>query len=395
MNKLLTRILWSRKRKWQFITAGLGFLLGLLMIMLAVQVFTDIRKALHRGADSEYLIVSKKVTVKSTLSFITSAPTVSLNERDLNGLRSQSFIKDITPITTNTFDLYTNLANLLQVEGFFDIVFESVPDRFLDTIPPGWQWREGQTTIPVLLSKQMLDVYNFNAALLYELPQVSLELLQALEFRILVTRGSNRMELNGRIVGLTHRMPTLAVPHDFLLWANDRYGKSEAVVSKVMIEVDDPGNMDLRKYLSENSFETNLDRLRSDSRFKYVRLISGLVSITGLLFTGLSLVIFMLTLQLLISRSQEEVRLLITLGYTPGSLSRNLLVNFMLVMLLIAAITFTFFVLLVMIIQGTLAPLGVERGPGPMAMLAGLMVIVITLIMNYVSVNIGLRRMMS
>jgi hypothetical protein len=393
MTKLLTRVLWSRRRRWQFVVAGAGFLLGLLMIMLAVQVFVDIQNALKRGTGSEFMIVSKKVTRKSTLNFLMSGPAVHLDEDDLAGLKRQPFIKDVTPIVSNRFTLYTNLASLLEIEDMFDVVFESVPDKFMDTLPDAFRWKEGDQTIPILVSKDKLDLYNFNAALLYELPQVSQELLMSLSPRIIIAGQGQRVEYKGKIVGFTHRIQTLAVPLNFLLWANAEYGRGSPQTSKAMIEVTDPGDPRLRQYLDSNLLETNLDQLRSDSRYKYVTLVSKLVSIVGLLFTGLSLVIFLLTLQLLISRSQEEVRLLMTLGYTPATLGTNLLRNFTLILAGIAGGTVALYVLCTLVIQEFLLPLGVVHNLNPAAWVVGTATLALTVVVNYVSVRANLRRL--
>ena len=65
MDILLTKILWKKKGKWELILGGLGFLIGLAMLLLSLQLYFDIDYIFNRRLSLEkqldYIIISKKV----------------------------------------------------------------------------------------------------------------------------------------------------------------------------------------------------------------------------------------------------------------------------------------------------------------------------------------------
>ena len=45
-----------------------------------------------------------------------------------------------------------------------EIFFESVPDGFLDVTLEQWKWSEGDTTVPIVLPRSYINMYNFTFA---------------------------------------------------------------------------------------------------------------------------------------------------------------------------------------------------------------------------------------
>ena len=94
--------------------------------------------------------------------------------------------------------------------------------------------------------------------------------------------------------------------------------------------------MDQKKY-KVNKDKTKFGRIKQ----VFQGIFSGL-AVFGLLVVVLALMLFSFYLQLVIARSKESLRLLLTLGYSPGWLSKNVSMRFIPVYILIVCTALAF-----------------------------------------------------
>ncbi len=324
MQQLLVKILWKGQRRRQLLWAITGLTLGSWMIMLAMafywQTATMLAPAKGRQEAYEYLILSKPVSALNSLNMLSDKWGSAFRERELDELRSQPFITNVSPVLTNTYRIESNLAQ--QLEMYADLFFEAVPDAFMDTLPPEWHWAAGDTFLPVIMTKDWLELYNFNVAMMYNLPQLSEESLMALEFDVIVSGNDQRTTFRSKVVGFSYRLPSLMVPYTFMEWANDKYGSGQPVVSRVIIATEDAADPRLKDYLTAKGLDANTEKTGRTSFRSIALSVAALTAIIGLLIAFLSVIIVMVTLQLLVSRRQPEIDILLQLGYRPGDITR-------------------------------------------------------------------------
>lgn len=325
MTVLIRKIIWNRSRKWNFGIAGMGYLFGVLMIMLSIQVWSDLSHiiSVEKGkSELEYLILNKEVAALSTLSAVSEKFKSKFSEKELMDLKSQDLIKDFAAFKTNTFSVSSDLAE--KIDMYADLFFESVPDRFIDSVPASWEWNKNSDFLPILMSKEWLNIYNFNVANMYNLPQLSESGASAIEFRVKI---GNRLEskfFDAKIIGFSYRFPSLMVPESFMDWANIEYGKGKSETFKVIVAVEEASDPVFLDYLKENRFQANSEKVFSGSIKKIAKVIYLIMSVLGILFTLLALSIFILAVQLIINKSKPQIRLLIDLGYYPSSIFNTL-----------------------------------------------------------------------
>lgn len=327
MAKLMQQILWQRQKKRQLLAAGTGLALGLAFIMLAVQLFVSTQLTLApdptQESRYEYLILNKPVSGLNSLSLLSKRFGAAFKPYELSALEQQPFVVDVAPFTTNQFSISSNLQE--EMGMYADLFFESVPDTFLDTVPESWGWQEGDSFLPVIMNKDWLDLYNFNVAMMYNLPQLSEESVKEMQFRVRVSGKGRSQTFSSRVVAFSYRLPSLMIPLSFMQWANTEYGEKAAGIYKLIIAVEDAAHPDLKAYLAEKGIETNTEKTGRQSFQAIAQLAATLVGVIGILFTLLSILVVTVTLQLLISRAKDELELMLTLGYDPPAVSRSLL----------------------------------------------------------------------
>lgn len=315
--KLTGKIFWGKQSRWQLIVATGGFWIGLFITLLSFQFYLDIRQITQRSNDEKsYIIVNKTVNVVNMFD-----KSISMfSQAQLDSLEAQSFVKDIGLFRTNTFNIYADVSD--QMGLAFDLYMESVPDRFLDTLPAMFDWDSTSDFVPVMVASDFLRIYNFSLAMSQkQMPQLSPLTIQLIPIQIKISGNGQSRLIKAKVVGFTDRIPSVLVPEDFLLWANEQYGTGPSPQpTRVILQVDDPANEQINQYLKEKNYDTNKDQLRLGNMGNTLKIISAIAGSIGGMFVFLSFAIFLMNFQLIISRAQTEISLLLDLGYRPADL---------------------------------------------------------------------------
>ncbi len=355
--KLTGKIFWGKQSRWQLIVATAGFWIGLFITLLSIQFYLDIRQIVKRGEEEKsFIIVNKTVNVLNMFD-----KSVSMfSEEQLDSLQSQPFVKDIGLFRTNTFNIYADVSD--QMGLAFDLYMESVPDRFLDTLPASFDWDSNEDFVPILIASDFLRIYNFSLAMSQKsMPQLSPATIKLIPISIKIAGNGQQRMVTAKVVGFTDRIPSVLVPENFLLWANETYGTGPSPQpTRVIMEVDDPANAQLKQYLQEKNYDTNQDQLRLGSMANTLKIISGISGTVGGLFVFLSFAIFLMNFQLIISRAKTEIGILLDLGYRPTQLAYTLNKQFFLILLGCVATVLVVEAVLVAAVHANLLEYGFE-----------------------------------
>ncbi|OJJ16145.1 hypothetical protein BKI52_35860 [marine bacterium AO1-C] len=380
MNKILNKIFRSRRSRGQFLFAGFGFLLGLLMLLLSVQLYVQVNKVLNpKNAYPEYLIVSKQVRLGNMLTMARA----DFSKRDLRNLKKQAFIEEVGQFRSNQYKVIAYAKG--QIPFYSELFFESVPDDMIGDLPKDWGWKEGQKLLPVIISKNFLDLYNFGYALGNGLPQISRSTIGLLTVSVRIEGPQGKAEFKGKVVGFSERIPSMIVPESFMLWANKNIGRNEDVnPSRLMLKVKNPADPAIAKYLEKKRIQINKDRLNASKAGGVVKIVMSVISLLGAFFIGLSFVIFMMNFRVVLAEAKNEIKLLMQLGYTPGMIGRNLISYFLVFVAILVAITSGLLYYGISVTQKFMIDSGLEvsKGIEPVAILVGLVFVGFTVGVN-------------
>ncbi|EAY30266.1 ABC transporter permease family protein [Microscilla marina] len=370
MNKILNKIFRSRQSLGQFLFAGLGFLLGLLMLLLSVQLYIQVNKVLNpKNTYPEYLIVSKQVGLGNMLTMARA----SFRKKDLRSLKRQPFVEDIGEFKSNQYKVIAFAKG--KIPFYSELFFESVPDQMIGEIPEGWGWKEGQKLIPVIISKNFLDLYNFGYALGNGFPQISKSTIGLLKVSIRIEGPQGKASFKGRVVGFSERIPSMIVPESFMDWANKNIGRNEEVnPSRLILKVKNPADPAIANYFEKKRIQINKDRLNASKAGGVIKIVMSVISILGAFFIALSFVIFMMSFRVVLAESKNEIKLLIQLGYTAQMIGKNLIYFFIAFVCGLSVLTFGLVYYGIQLTQRFMIDSGLEVTPGiePITILVGL-----------------------
>lgn len=319
-------LVWKLLRQHISIPQFAGFfmanLVGMLIILLGIQFYTDIQ-AVYDGEDSfmksDYLIVNKKI---STMSTITGRSN-TFSEDEVADFKSQKFVERIGAFTPSAFNVRASFNMEGMARMSTEMFFESVPDDFVDVARDKWAWEEGSTDIPIILPKNYLDLYNFGYAQSRSLPKLSEGILGAISLTIRIDGNGRMDEYQGRIVGFSSRLNTILVPDAFMKWANNVYVPAGTTkeTTRLILEVNNPADDAITSFLQDNNYETDQDKLDASKTTYILRIIVGIVMMVGLIISILAFYILMLSVYLLVQKNSTKLENLILIGYSPAKVS--------------------------------------------------------------------------
>ncbi len=315
-------LLWKLLREHVSVTQLVGFfvanLLGMLIILFGLQFYADILP-LFQGKDAffkrEFLIVSKPV---STLGSLLGGKG-TFSAREIQGFRDQPFTRQVGTFTSSLYDVSASIGMLgtgMQVGT--EMFFESVPDDYIDVNAQAWTYEEGSRTIPIILPRNYLNLYNFGFAQSRNLPKLSEGVLSMIRLEIRLSGRGHVEVYDGRIVGFSNRLNTILVPEAFMNWANHYYAPGKkAEPSRLIVEVNNPADEEIVKYIQARGYEVEGNTLDAGKTVWFLQILVGIVLFIGIVITFLSFYILILSIFLLLQKNTKKMQTLLLIGYSP------------------------------------------------------------------------------
>lgn len=317
-------LVWKLMRRHISVGQLAGFffanLCGMVIVLLSIQFYQDVSPVFTEGDSfmkKDYLIVSKKV---STLgSFVGKSSTFSQTE--VEEIKEQPFTKGVGAFTPSQFKVSAGVGmEQIGLNMSTAMFFESVPDKYVDVNLDEWSFEPGQETVPIIIPRNYLNLYNFGFAQSRSLPQLSEGVMNLINLEIRISGAGRQNTYKGKIVGFSNRLNTILVPESFMAWANANYadGNTAKEPSRLIVEVNNPTDDHIAQFFREHGYETEGDKLDAGKTTWFLKVVVGIVLSVGLLISLLSFYILMLSIYLLLQKNTTKLENLLLIGYGPN-----------------------------------------------------------------------------
>jgi len=385
MNNLLGKVIWKKKGKLEILSAAFGFLIGLVLLLLIIQINHDFNTIFtSKFSDSkqvDYVILSKKIDISHSFNFA----EIGFTEFEINNIMGQPFVKSLARIIANNFSVNA-VISFGNAAYSTELFFESIPDDYLDEIPDSWGWNGDNEFLPVIISKDFYNLYNFGFAVGRGLPMISEDVISQIPFIITVSGPGGKINLQGKIVGFTDSISSFLVPYSFMQWANKNIALNESEPPlRLILSVTDKGDPRISEFVKQTGYDTNKRILGLSEAKGIIQALFVFIGFLGVAFISLSVSIFIINFQLIISHSMDEIQLLNILGYKKSTLVNSLI--FFLIILLVFAwiIGLVICVFITNIIHNFLLQIGFNDtfSLNPFVFLYSVIIIVFCLGINY------------
>ena len=257
--------------------AGFFFanLFGMTIILLGYQFYRDVIPV-FTAPDSfmkaDYLIVNKKIGTGNTIS----GRSANFFPSDIETLEQSPYVKRVARFTSAEYRIDASIGvngkRLLNTEMYF----ESIPDDYIDVPLEQWKWKEGDQSVPIILPRSYINMYNFGFAQARSLPRISDGLVGMIDVELsLHGRGSTDI-YKGRVVGFSSRLTTILVPDAFMQWSNGKYAdQTEVNPTRLIVERQPNKEQQLNSYLEEQGYEAESGNPNAEKTISFLQLIGG------------------------------------------------------------------------------------------------------------------------
>ncbi|HWH63185.1 MAG TPA: hypothetical protein VNS50_07915 [Ginsengibacter sp.] len=290
-----------------------GLAIGVLLLLVSMQMFINIQQMLRentpRKTGFDFISISKNITNDNM------GKDNSFSSEDLNKLKTQPGIEAIAPLLSNQFRVRATAGDIIPFST--DLFLESIDNDFIDTVPPSFTWQPGQTVVPVIFSSDFLEMYNVFAPA-QGLPQLSEKTVSSINILLECSGPNGTQNFKANIVALSDRINSLLVPKTFMNWSNLHFsGDTSTRISRVFIKTKDANNPQLISFLDRQNYHLNKDKVKFSRIKSILQNIVSALGVFGILVIVMALMLFSFYLQLMIAKSKDNLRLLLTLGYSP------------------------------------------------------------------------------
>lgn len=328
--KLIWKLLRENISKAQLIGFFIANLAGLSIVLVACQFYFDINPIFTQKDNlfkRDYFTVTKRVNMLNALT----QGSAGFSDVEIKDIQNSGFVKDIGYFTSSQFNVFAGI-NQGGIRFNTDMFFESVPDRFVDVKTEEWRFSPIDNTIPIILPKNYLDLYNFGFAESRSIPKLSENMLGMINLDITIYGVNQRQDFKGRIVGFSSRLNTILVPESFMQWANQNFGnKANNTPSRLILEIPNIADPSIARFFKDKGYEVEGDNAVVSRMSSLLKILVVVVVSVGAIICILSFVILLLSIYLLLEKNMEKLKKLRSLGYSKLTVTRpyELLVLFM------------------------------------------------------------------
>ena len=323
MKDIIWKLLRQHISKGQLIGFAIANLIGLTIVLLAVQFYRDVLPVFNDEESfirKDYLIITRTVTGAGALMGNSS----EFSDDDISDLEAQPWCRQVGRFLNSDYAIDARLGvgggHAMHTQFFF----ESIPDEFIDIDPDEWGFSPTRPVVPIIISRDYLSLYNFGFATTQGMPRISEGQAETIPLEFTLSGNGIRNDMPGRIVGFSNRLNTVIVPQEFMEWANQRYGLGEKQQpQRLIVEVSRPGDVKIEQYMEDHHYEVAGDKMSSSKANYFLTVISGIVIAVGILISLLSFFVLMLSIYLLLQKNTQKIQDLLLLGYSPDQVSRH------------------------------------------------------------------------
>lgn len=315
-----------------------GLFIAFILVLSCLQLYENANRLFgSKSSDSNYwLTFSKKITPDN----IGRKELLGFNESDISKIKTWSEVKAIYPFSANEFKASANGGDFIPF--YTDLYFEGLDLKAIDSDLTDKEFQVKGDEIPIIISREYLNLYNYGFALNQGLPQISEDFAKKIEVNINITVNKQNKTYKGKMVGLSDRIHSVLIPKKFLDSLNmaekPELATQPKIYNRVLVQVKDSGDEGLVSKMKENGYESNQESLRSAKIKSKLFLVLKIIAVLGVFIFALCLYIIVSFIKIQFLEKQEEVSIKNSLGYSPkkmvSDISRKFSMNLMFVLIL-------------------------------------------------------------
>lgn len=296
----------------------LGLFLSFLLMLSCIQLYFNANDLLgKKNSESNYwLTLSKTITPDN----IGRKELLGFSSSNIKEIQKWKGVKKVFPIYSNDFKVSADGGSFIPF--YTDMYLEAIDNEAIDVADLS-EFQVKDNTIPIIISREYLNLYNYGFALNQGLPQITEDFAKKIEVNINLTLKEKNLKYKGKLIGLSDRIHSVLVPKNFLDSLNTtqvKFTHAEKVYSRVLIKVNDASDEELISKMNGKGYESNQESLRSAKIKGKLFLVLQAIALIGLFIFLLCMFMILNTIKIQFLEQKEAVSIKYTLGYSPRAM---------------------------------------------------------------------------
>jgi hypothetical protein len=313
-----------------------GLLLSFILVLTCIQLYSNANALLgKKSSDSNYWITMSKTINPDNIG---RKELIGFNTKDIEEIKSWKEVKDIYPVVSNDFKVSADGGSFIPF--YTDMYLEAVDNEAID-IKDLSEFVVKDNTIPIIISREYLNLYNYGFALNQGLPQITENFAKKIEVNINITLKGKNLKYKGKLIGLSDRIHSVLVPKKFLDSINATQAYTQAhkdINTRILVKVNDVSDQDLIAKMTNKGYESNQESLRSAKIKGKLFLVLRAIAFIGIFIFILCIFMIVNFIKMQFLEKQDEVSIKYSLGYSPkkmvSSISRFFSINVAIVLVI-------------------------------------------------------------
>jgi hypothetical protein len=334
---LLKKVIVPNVSIYKVVGAWGSLSIGLLLLLIAVFAWQFLVQVILPQPDKEdvlasYIVLAKPISGKQA--------SQGFDTEEMEELSKLNTVQKVAPIIRNTCKLSANIGGSL---GFYTELFiEAVDEKMIEKVEGDFTWSKGQNTLPIIVSNEYLNTYNYGFALSQGLPQLTNNTIKNVPIKLSINDGIANYYC--KVVGFTDRIGSVLAPKEFVEYINQQFGVSVVTPARLMLKVKDPSDAELLEFVKQHNYVSSEQIIRLDRIRTIVQIFLLVIAGIAITMLAVSMLSFLLFVEVTMQRAKHHLQLLMQIGYHPKVLIRTVskyYVKWLLAAFLIAALILT------------------------------------------------------
>ncbi len=355
--KIYHKLFFSTTSKTQLVVAGFATFIGFLLLLVGINYVFQIQnyRSQNELLTDNVFVVQRKISSGGAFKI----QKTEFNEKDQAFIKSQPFIDNFQPLTTNNFDVDFQLSDENMPYMRTDIFIQSILPDFLDVKNIDWSWDSTKSYVPIIVPKEFLIMMNsFMSS--KNMPQLSEELAKKIHFRFNLKKGDQREAIECRVVGFTSVFSAVLVPDEFMKYGSRKYGTEKEKITQLILSHYEDGFGQFKKFLVDNYLETKSTDLIMSQVKSMTLILFNFIVVLAVIIIALSAVIFSQYSQLMIESKKYEIQTMLRLGHRVKAITNVIFYYFAKIILIINILTVGVFIVTLFFLNSYFAKYGFD-----------------------------------
>lgn len=338
--KLLAKLLLSYRGNTNFWLGMATLCFSIVLLLFSVILWVGFDELTMSGngkgkLSDAYLTIHKNISKEN----ITEQKLQLFSTNEIKTIISHPEVLDVGIVSSAKFPIEVSFTDGDSMHFSSSLFLEAVPARFIDNKPIDWYWQYDSPEVPVIVSTEFLNLYNYGFAPNENVPQLTKGTISSLLFNLRIGTYPNDELFIARVVGFSDRISSIIVPESFIDFGNKHYSLTgETPPARLLLHVKDPSSSDLFSFLRDRNYTFTYELLRWNKLRVIVEELDKGIAVLITVLTIVVILLFYMTLNNVLAKTKNNLIKLLELGYSTKHLNMFLLKRYALILLMVGSV---------------------------------------------------------